>query len=77
MLSLAPWALPSLQLHQAFPGTALAADTSEDHFSIRRQWTLCLVPTRSALNGPFSRSHLCNKQRLPSLSTQLTRLFLF
>lgn len=40
MLPLALWAPPSLQLHQAFPGTALAADTPEDHFSVHRRWTL-------------------------------------
>lgn len=37
MLSLALRALPSPQLHQAFPGTAVAADTSEDRFSVRSQ----------------------------------------
>lgn len=40
MLPLALWAPPSLQLHQAFSGTALAADTPEDHFSVHRRWTL-------------------------------------
>lgn len=48
MLSPALWELPPLQLHQTFPGTALAPDPSEDRFSIRRQWKpLCLVPTCS------------------------------
>lgn len=37
MLSLALRARPSPQLHQAFPGTAVAADTSEDRFSVRSQ----------------------------------------
>lgn len=67
MLSLALRALPSPQLHQAFPGTAVAADTPEDRFSVRSQavdpvpGARLLVPER-----PFTL--LCSAPRLPSLT---------
>lgn len=78
MLSLALRARPSPQLHQAFPGTAVAADTSEDRFSVRSQ-AVDPVPGARLLiteRPPHTRSSSQqSRARLP-LPARLTGLFL-